>query len=89
VGLADKPTLGTDAPDLLPENPPPILPLAQAKEEFQKRYINEVLERNNGNRTKTAKDLGVDPRTIFRHLEKLEGERAEGTLPPETEYEEA
>jgi len=87
--LADKPLLGPEDLDLRPENLPPILALAQAKEEFQKRYINEVLERNNGNRTKTAKDLGVDPRTIFRHLEKLEDERAEGTLPPETEYEEA
>ena len=59
------------------------MPLAQAKEEFQKRYINEVLERNNGNRTKTAKDLGVDPRTIFRHLEKMESERdtLSGELP--------
>jgi len=38
-------------------------------------YLNEVLDRNGGNRTKTAKDLGVDPRTIFRHLEKLEAER--------------
>ena len=28
---------------------------------------------NSGNRTKTARDLGVDPRTIFRHLEKGEG----------------
>ncbi len=51
----------------------PVLPLAQAKDEFQRRYINEILERNNGNRTKTAKELGVDPRTIFRHLER-EGE---------------
>jgi transcriptional regulator with GAF, ATPase, and Fis domain len=73
VVLADKPLLGPEDLDLRPENLPPILPLAAAKEEFQKRYINEVLERNNGNRTKTAKDLGVDPRTIFRHLEKLEG----------------
>ena len=32
--------------------------------------ILEVLERNNGNRTKTARDLGVDPRTIFRYLER-------------------
>jgi predicted ArsR family transcriptional regulator len=40
-----------------------------------------VLERNGGNRTKAAKDLEVDPRTIFRHLEKLEAERrdANGT----------
>ena len=30
----------------------------------------EVLERNNGNRTQTARDLGVDPRTIFRYLER-------------------
>jgi tRNA U34 5-carboxymethylaminomethyl modifying GTPase MnmE/TrmE len=34
------------------------------------RHINEVLRLNNGNRTKTARDLDVDPRTIFRHLEK-------------------
>ena len=63
-------------------------PLAQAKEEFQKRYINEVLERNNGNRTKTAKDLGVDPRTIFRHLEKLESEKNDDALSSVTEMEE-
>ncbi len=47
-----------------------ILPLEKAKEEFQRRYVLEVLERNNGNRTQTARDLGVDPRTIFRYLEK-------------------
>ncbi len=85
VVLADKPLLGPDDLDLKPENLDPILPLAQAKEEFQKRYINEVLERNNGNRTKTAKDLGVDPRTIFRHLEKLEAEKQGRKLPPDEE----
>ncbi len=47
-----------------------ILPLAEAKEAFQRHYIDKVLALNHGNRTKTAKDLGVDPRTIFRHLEK-------------------
>ena len=47
-----------------------ILSLAEAKDHFQKDYINEILRINNGNRTKTAKDLDVDPRTIFRHLEK-------------------
>ncbi len=89
VVLADKPLLSPQDLDLRPENLPPILPLLAAKEEFQKRYINEVLERNNGNRTKTAKDLGVDPRTIFRHLEKQEAERTGQTLAPETEYEES
>lgn len=44
--------------------------LSEAKEEFQRRYIDKVLRMNDGNRTKTARDLGVDPRTIFRHLEK-------------------
>ena len=53
----------------------PALPLAEAIEAFRKRYISEVLERNGGNRTKAAKDLDVDPRTVFRHLEKLEAER--------------
>jgi transcriptional regulator with GAF, ATPase, and Fis domain len=85
VVLADKPLLGADDLDLKPENLDPIMPLLQAKEEFQKRYINEVLARNNGNRTKTAKDLGVDPRTIFRHLEKLEAEKSGKPLPLEEE----
>ncbi|MEO7113410.1 MAG: sigma 54-interacting transcriptional regulator [Polyangiaceae bacterium] len=47
-----------------------VMPLEKAKEEFQRRYVLEALERNNGNRTQTARDLGVDPRTIFRYLEK-------------------
>ena len=75
VVLAEGPLVTAQDLDLQPESLEPIMPLAQAKEEFQKRYINEVLERNGGNRTKTAKDLDVDPRTIFRHLEKLEAER--------------
>ncbi len=56
----------------------------QATREFQKRYVNDVLERNAGNRTKTAKDLGVDPRTIFRHLERMEA-AARGEAPPPEE----
>ncbi len=89
VVLADKPQLSPEDLDLRPENFDPILPLAQAREEWQKDYINKVLDRNGGNRTKTAKDLGVDPRTIFRHLEKLEGEKGDPSMPLETEYEEA
>ena len=88
VVLADRALVSAEDLDLRPEILEPILPLAQAKEEFQKRYINQVLERNGGNRTKTAKDLGVDPRTIFRHLEKMEerlGEDRRGTVAPEPE----
>jgi len=87
VVLADRALVSAEDLDLRPEVLDPILPLAQAKEEFQKRYINEVLDRNAGNRTKTAKDLGVDPRTIFRHLEKLEAERHGQPFPPDEEGE--
>jgi transcriptional regulator with GAF, ATPase, and Fis domain len=85
VVLSDKAFLTAEDLDLHPENLDPILPLTEALENFRKRYIQEVLDRNNGNRTKTAKELDVDPRTIFRHLEKLEAERQGRTLPPETE----
>jgi transcriptional regulator with GAF, ATPase, and Fis domain len=55
--------------DISMEDLEDILPLSDALERFRKRYIDEALERNGGNRTKTARELGVDPRTIFRHLE--------------------
>jgi transcriptional regulator with GAF, ATPase, and Fis domain len=87
VVLAEKPLINPDDLELRPEQLEPILPLAEARDEWQKRYINEILDRNGGNRTKTAKDLGVDPRTIFRHLERMEAERRGETLPPEPEIE--
>jgi transcriptional regulator with PAS, ATPase and Fis domain len=68
--LCDKTLLGAEDMDLGPESQAPIVPLEKAKEDFQRRYVLDVLERNNGNRTQTARDLGVDPRTIFRYLEK-------------------
>jgi transcriptional regulator with GAF, ATPase, and Fis domain len=70
VVLSDKVLLGPEDLDLSPDDLPTILPLADAKERFQREYINEILALNDGNRTKTARDLGVDPRTVFRHLEK-------------------
>jgi len=70
IVLCDKTLIGPEDMDLFPEALQPIMSLAQAREDFQRRYILEVLERNNGNRTKTARDLGVDPRTIFRYLER-------------------
>ena len=76
--LADRPTIGPEDMDLGPESLPVIKPLAEAREEWQRSYINEVLALNNGNRTKTARDLDVDPRTIFRHLERELRETEEG-----------
>ena len=67
--------------DLRPEHLEPILSLAAAQQEWRDGYISEVLERNNDNRTKTAKDLDVDPRTIFRHLERMEAKQRGAALP--------
>ena len=55
----------------LPCDPEPIKPLDQAVNEFRIRYILEALERFGGNRTQAARALGVDARTVFRHLERV------------------
>ncbi len=81
--LCDKTLVGPEDLDLNPENLQTIVALDKAKEDFQRKYILEVLERNNGNRTKTARDLGVDPRTIFRYLEKEGGPAPGGSFPEE------
>ncbi len=80
VVMAEKPRLTVEDLELARGYQKKILPLNQAIEEFRVRYIDEVLELNNGNRTKTARDLDVDPRTVFRHLEKKrpDGEGGEG-----------
>ncbi len=71
--LCERNLLGPDDLDLGAQTEGPVLPLEKAKEDFQRRYVLEALERNGGNRTQTARDLGVDPRTIFRYLEKEPG----------------
>jgi transcriptional regulator with GAF, ATPase, and Fis domain len=79
--LCDKSLLGPDDLDLGDEAQRPIVPLEKAKEDFQRSYVLDVLERNNGNRTQTARDLGVDPRTIFRYLEKESNPMPSGGSP--------
>ena len=71
--MCDKALLSPEDLDLGPDAQASILPLEKAKEEFQRKYVLDALERNNGNRTQTARDLGVDPRTIFRYLEAERG----------------
>jgi len=56
---------GDEAPDAL------WLPLNDAKENFQQRYIKECLEAHAWNKAATARALDVDPRTIFRYIEKF------------------
>ncbi len=79
--LSDRAKISAEDLDLTAGSLTPILPLADAKTKFQREYIDSALARNGGNRTKTARDLGVDARTIFRHLERLEAERQGRTLP--------
>jgi transcriptional regulator with GAF, ATPase, and Fis domain len=70
IVLADKTLIGSEDLDLDGEQQRAVVPLTQAREDFTRRYILQVLERNGGNRTRTARDLGVDPRTVFRYLER-------------------
>jgi transcriptional regulator with GAF, ATPase, and Fis domain len=70
IVLADARELTPVDLDIQSEDLEEILPLQEALERFRRRYIDEALERNAGNRTKTARELGVDPRTVFRHLEQ-------------------
>ncbi len=80
IVLSDGPLLTADCLDLGADDlVGRVLPLAEAKEHFQRRYIDQVLALNEGNRTKTARDLGVDPRTVFRHLEKVRDGQPEGS----------
>ena len=82
VVMADGPYITPEDLDVKQEQLEPILPLAVAQEQWKERYIDEALERNGGNRTKTAKDLDVDPRTIFRHL-RAKAEKSGEALPEE------
>ena len=72
--LADQPLLGVADLGLDDEPDNQIMTLAEAREAFSRRYVLDALARNGGNRTKTAKELGVDPRTVFRYLEKQDDE---------------
>ncbi len=47
-----------------------IVPLGEAVERFRREYILQAIERCGGNRTQAAKALHVDPRTVFRYLER-------------------
>ena len=82
VVLADGPLVRTEDLDFPPEQLPPLASLQEAKDDFERRYVLEALQRHGGNRARTARALGVDPRTIFRLLEKMDG------APPDPDPEE-
>ena len=79
--LSDGPLVRAEDLDFPPEELPPLTPLQDAKDEFERRYVLDALRRHGGNRARTARALGVDPRTIFRLLEKMDD------VPPDREEE--
>ena len=72
VIMSDRALLNADDLGIKAEDKRLIQPLDQAAEEFKRTYIREALELNNWNKAETARDLGVDPRTIFRYIEKMD-----------------
>ncbi|MBN2799703.1 MAG: sigma 54-interacting transcriptional regulator [Deltaproteobacteria bacterium] len=71
--MSDRGLLNPDDLGLTEQDKRHIAPLADAQEQFKVDYIRQVLELNNWNKAQTARDLGVDARTIFRYIEKFEG----------------
>ena len=75
--MADRELLEPEDLGLLSQQVAEILPLADAKERFARQYVLDTLALCGGNRTRAAQALGVDPRTVFRFLEREEAERPE------------
>ncbi len=71
VIMSDRALLNAEDLGIKPTDRRHVMPLAEAEENFKKNYVREVLEINNWNKAQTARDLQVDPRTIFRYIEKL------------------
>jgi DNA-binding NtrC family response regulator len=62
---------------------------SEAVREFRKRFILTVLERNNGNQCKAARQLGMHRNTLSRTITELELDvravRAGARRPPKSE----
>jgi DNA-binding NtrC family response regulator len=62
---------------------------SEAVREFRKRFILTVLEQNNGNQCKAAKQLGMHRNTLSRTIAELELDvravRADSRRPPRSE----
>ena len=73
VIMTDRAQIGPEDLGIAPRaDRPPTRTLAEAEEEFKKDYIRRALDENQWNKAQTARALDVDPRTIFRYIEKFE-----------------
>jgi len=67
-------------PELRPTGPAASAPGSSMSIRSMERHLIETaLERHNGNRQRAARDLGIDPSTLFRKLKTLGIEVAIGT----------
>jgi transcriptional regulator with PAS, ATPase and Fis domain len=71
VIMSDRALLNPDDMGLPQTDKRHVKPLSEAQEDFKGEYIRQVLDLNNWNKAQTARDLGVDARTIFRYIEKF------------------
>jgi len=72
VIMSDRALLNSEDLGILKSERRHIRPLAEAEEAFKLQYVREILEMNNWNKAQTARDLDVDPRTVFRYIEKFD-----------------
>jgi transcriptional regulator with PAS, ATPase and Fis domain len=76
VIMSDRALLNADDLGIRAGDKRQVRTLDDATEDFKKAYIRECLELNNWNKAETARDLGVDPRTIFRYICSCAGSSA-------------
>ena len=71
VIMSDRALLNPDDLALEGTDKREIQPLADAEEAFKLDYIRKALDLNNWNKAQTARDLGIDARTVFRYIERI------------------
>ncbi len=67
-------TLGSDR-QLMLDGPPTL-------EQVERRHIEQAVKHAHGNKTRAAKALGIDRRTLYRKLERYAGGRPTAVPPP-------
>jgi two-component system, NtrC family, nitrogen regulation response regulator NtrX len=60
--------LGRDGVPEAPAAPGPVVPLSDARDQFEKDYILKVLASQNGNMSRTAEILGVERSNLYKKL---------------------
>ncbi|BBO69622.1 hypothetical protein DSCA_35520 [Desulfosarcina alkanivorans] len=74
IDFLDLPPTTDEPPPAIRPDPPPGLPdrfdqpLSQAVSNFEKQYIEHLLQENHWHRSRVAELLGIDRRTLFRKM---------------------